>query len=192
MNSALKKIKYGLLCLYYFVVGKIIAFFHYDKKYICGCHFKTWHSVGWRWVVKDYKSCKRVGKNTDVPFPVSPLIKISRPENIEFHSDDLQNFQTDGCYYQAFGKIKIGKGSYIAPNVGIITANHSLEDLSKHEPPQDVTLGEKCWVGMNAVILPGVELGDNTVVAAGAVVTKSFPEGNCIIGGVPAKVLRKL
>ncbi len=192
MNSALKKIKYGLLCLYYFFIGKVVAFFHYDKKYIQGRHFETWHSVGWRWVVKDFKACKRFGKNTDVPFPTSPLIKISRPENIEFHCDDLQNFQTDGCYYQAFGKIKIGKGCYIAPNVGIITANHSLEDLSKHEPPKDVMLGEKCWVGMNAVILPGVELGDNTVVAADAVVTKSFPQGNCVLGGVPAKVLREL
>ncbi|MEQ1824103.1 MAG: DapH/DapD/GlmU-related protein, partial [Fimbriimonadaceae bacterium] len=49
-----------------------------------------------------------------------------------------------------------------------------------------------CWIGMNAVVLPGVTLGDRTVVAAGAVVTKSFPEGWCIVAGVPAKLLRSL
>jgi len=45
---------------------------------------------------------------------------------------------------------------------------------------------------MNAVILPGVHLGDHTIVAAGSVVTKSFPQGNCILGGVPAKVVKEL
>ena len=43
---------------------------------------------------------------------------------------------------------------------------------------------------MNSVILPGVFLGENTVVAAGSVVTKSFPQGYCIVGGVPAKVIK--
>ncbi len=45
---------------------------------------------------------------------------------------------------------------------------------------------------MNSTILPGVEIGNNTVVAAGSVVTKSFPDGNCIIGGVPAKKIKEL
>ena len=45
---------------------------------------------------------------------------------------------------------------------------------------------------MNAVILPGVELGEKTVVGAGAVVTKSFKEGHCVIGGNPAKLIKKL
>ncbi len=48
------------------------------------------------------------------------------------------------------------------------------------------------WVGMNSVITAGVELGPRTIVAAGAVVTKSFPEGFCVLAGVPAKVVKKL
>ncbi len=187
----MNKLKYGISCLYYFLLAKVIIVFHYDKKYITGKYFSTWHSVGWRWCVNDYKGCKRLKKNLDVPFPTSPLIKYARAENIVFDPDDLVNFQTNGCYYQAFGKISIGKGTIIAPNVGIITANHRIDDLDLHDPPKPVILGEKCWVGMNAMILPGVELGDNTIVAAGAVVTKSFPKGHCVIGGTPAKVIRE-
>lgn len=53
-------------------------------------------------------------------------------------------------------------------------------------------IGRNCWIGMNAVILPGVKLGDYTIVGAGAVVTHSFPEGYCVIGGVPAKKIKDL
>jgi acetyltransferase-like isoleucine patch superfamily enzyme len=57
---------------------------------------------------------------------------------------------------------------------------------------KDVVIGNKCWIGMNAMILPGVHLGDNTIVGAGSVVTKSFPEGNVVIAGNPAKLIKKL
>ena len=97
---------------------------------------------------------------------------ISRPENIKFHPDDLNNFQSPGIYLQNFSaKIVLGRGTYIAPNVGLITANHRALDLDSHEPGRDIVIGERCWIGMGAVILPGVHLGDRTIVAAGAVVT---------------------
>lgn len=57
---------------------------------------------------------------------------------------------------------------------------------------KDVIIGKKCWIGMNAIILPGVKLGDNTIVGAGSVVTKSFPDGNLVIAGNPAKIINKL
>lgn len=57
---------------------------------------------------------------------------------------------------------------------------------------KDVVIGEKCWIGMNSVILPGINLGGNTIVAAGAVVTKSFPQGNVVLAGVPAKIIKEL
>ncbi|MFH4151026.1 DapH/DapD/GlmU-related protein, partial [Acinetobacter baumannii] len=87
--------------------------------------------------------------------------------------------------------IYIGKGSYIAPNVGIITSNHDLADLESHTEGKDVVIGDKCWIGMNSVILPGVVLGNGTIVAAGAVVTKSFKQGNIVIAGVPAKIIKE-
>lgn len=81
---------------------------------------------------------------------------------------------------------------WIGPNVGLITANHDLSDLSKNAEPRDISIAEHCWIGMNAVILPGVRLGPHTVVGAGAVVTKSFPDGHCAVAGNPAKVIRRL
>ena len=130
--------------------------------------------------------------NLNVPWPVSARIHIVKPENITFHPDDLNNFQGFGNYFQAIGPIIIGRGTYIAPNVGIITANHSFRDLDMHTQAEAVTIGEKCWIGMNSVILPGVVLGEGTIVGAGSVVTRSFPEGHCVIGGNPAKTIRIL
>ena len=53
-------------------------------------------------------------------------------------------------------------------------------------------IGERCWIGMNAVLLPGVVLGPNTVVAAGSVVARSFPDGNLVVGGIPAKTIKSV
>ena len=58
--------------------------------------------------------------------------------------------------------------------------------------PKDVVIKKNSWLGMNSVILPGVTLGENTVVAAGAIVTKSFPEGWCVLAGSPAKVIKNI
>ncbi|MBK8622493.1 MAG: acyltransferase [Saprospiraceae bacterium] len=96
-----------------------------------------------------------------------------------------------GNYIQAIGKLYIGDYTQIAPNVGIITGNHDIYDNSKHII-SEVKIGSYCWVGMGAIILPGVVLGDFTVVAAGAIVTKSFKEGYCVIGGNPAKKIKDL
>lgn len=137
---------------------------------------------------------KILGFNSHVPWPVSPSIAIDDPSRIYFDLDDMQNFMHTGCYFSNpnRGSITIGRGTVIAPNVGIITTNHELNDPQKHQPPRDVVIGEYCWLGMNSVILPGVTLGNHTVVAAGAVVTKSYPDGWCVLVGVPAKILRKI
>lgn len=176
--------------------GRLFALFYYDKKYLTGKYFAGklggLCSLGWERTGKCGFARFLLGTNKGVRFPVSHQISVMEAQNIEFHPDDLNNFQTFGNYYQAIGKITIGRGCYIAPNVGLITANHDPGDLDKHLAPKPITLGEKCWVGMNSVILPGVTLGPGTVVGAGSVVTKSFPEGHCIIAGNPAKKLRDL
>jgi acetyltransferase-like isoleucine patch superfamily enzyme len=96
-----------------------------------------------------------------------------------------------GCYIQGLGKIYIGDYTMIAANVGIISANHDVHDHRKHSDGE-VRLGKYCWIGLNSSILPGTNLGDFTVVGAGSVVNKPFPEGYCVVAGSPAKVIRKL
>jgi len=173
----------------------IIKFFSpifFDKKYLRGRHFEE-SSIGWTWVLRSIVWQKIFGFNRQIPWPVSPFVTISNPNNIKFDVDNLDNFQYFGNYFQNYyGLIIIGKGTYIAPNVGIITSDHDPQNLVNYLPPENVIIGENCWIGMNAMILPGVILGDYTIVGAGAVVTKSFQEGNVIIAGNPAKIIKKI
>lgn len=188
--------KRKLHTLFTYFLARLIAWKKYDKQYISEKHFSGIHhgigAQGWKWVVADYYGCKRLNKNKNVRWPVSPQVTVVNPENIAFSPDDLNNFQTFGTYFQAIGKITIGKGTWIAPNVGLITANHNINDLDKHDDAKPIVIGKKCWIGMNSVLLPGVVLGDKTIVGAGSVVTKSFPEGNCVIAGNPARLIRKV
>lgn len=163
----------------------------YQRKYLVGKYFDE-KSMGWLWAWRGLRG-RIWGENRRVPWPVHPRTVVQNPANISFDPDSFHVFQVPGCYWQAMdAKIHVGKNCHVAPNVGIITTNHNTSNPAKHVPGQNITLSDNCWIGMNAVILPGVMLGKNTVVGAGAVVTKSFAEGHCIIGGVPAKIIKEL
>lgn len=160
----------------------------YPKKYLQGYYFEE-KRAGYAWALKGIP--RRIV--TGIPWPVYKTTIVSHKENIEFHPDSINVFQSPGCYFQNHdGKIIIGKNVYIAPNCGIITTNHDIHDLKKHMPGKDIVIKDNCWIGMNSVILPGVILGEGTVVGAGAVVSHSFEEGHCVIGGVPAKIIKKI
>lgn len=116
-----------------------------------------------------------------------------------FHTDFGKNitigknvFFNTGCSFQDRGGIRIGNGSMVGMNVVIATLNHGLpletRNITYSSP---VIIGENVWIGSNATILPGVTIGDNSVVGAGAVVTKDVPE-NTVVAGVPAKVVKKI
>lgn len=90
--------------------------------------------------------------------------------------------------------VRIGDYCMIGPNTVITTVSHPLERMGRRRmqaQASPVTIGDDVWLGANVVILPGVTIGSNVVVAAGAVVTKDMPS-NCVVGGVPARVLRTL
>lgn len=90
--------------------------------------------------------------------------------------------------------VRIGDYVMIGPNTVITTVGHPLSRRGRRAmlaQAQPVTIGSDVWLGGNCVILPGVTIGDNVVVAAGAVVTKDVPS-NCVVGGVPARVLHEL
>lgn len=133
---------------------------------------------------------KITGNHKSTYWPVHPTSKIVNSTNIYCGIDTSPGY-SPGNYIQAIGKIYIGDYTLIAPNVGIISANHDLFDNRKHIK-KEVHIGKYCWIGMGAVILPGVRLGDYTIVGAGSIVTKSFEEGFCVLAGNPAKLVKKI
>ncbi|MCX7020341.1 MAG: acyltransferase [bacterium] len=128
--------------------------------------------------------------NSGVPWPVHFTSRVASPENVRLgrctYPGDMPS-----CYIQAVNGIEIGDYSIFGPGVGLISANHDPENLDRHLPCGPIRIGRFCWIGMNAVILPSIELGDHTIVGAGSVVTRSFPEGYCLIAGNPARLIRK-
>lgn len=128
--------------------------------------------------------------NAEVPFMVHYTSTVSK--TVFIGKGVAQYFaNSGGCYVQGINKIYIGDYTIFAPGVKIISANHDKKDYHSHDKSiTPIKIGKNCWLGANSVILPGVELGDNVIVGAGAVVTKSFPE-KVILGGVPAKIIGK-
>ena len=91
------------------------------------------------------------------------------------------------------GGVEIGDRVFIGPNVGIYTANHPT-DVRRREKGYEwalpVKIGNKVWIGGGVTILPGVTIGDNTVIAAGSVVTKDIP-AKVVAAGNPCKVIKE-
>lgn len=90
-------------------------------------------------------------------------------------------------------KITIGKDCLIAPNVVISTTGHPIEPSMRTKGMYSfpVTIGNNVWIGMGAMILPGVTIGDNSVIGAGSVVSRDIP-ANVIAMGAPCKVIREI
>ena len=101
------------------------------------------------------------------------------------------SFAVSGCcYIQGLNGIFIGDDTIFAPGVKIISANHEQAKLSDIVSSNPIIIGKRCWIGANAVILPGIKLGDDVVVAAGSVVNKDFAN-NSVIAGIPAKLVKR-
>mgnify|MGYP001021888097 CR=1 FL=1 len=133
---------------------------------------------------------KIVGINSEAYWPTHFTSVVSDPQNILIGVGTAPGL-SPGCYIQGKGKVVIGDYTIIAPNVGIISANHSVNDHRYHVNGK-IEIGKYCWLGMNAVILPNVILGDHTIVAANSVVTKSFPDGYSVLAGSPARIIKAL
>lgn len=129
--------------------------------------------------------------NSEASFQVNFTSTIVAAEKIFIGRNVWVSFAVSGnCYIQAGNGIFLGDDTIFAPGVKIISANHDPKNKMKWEKSSPIKIGRRCWIGANAVILPGVELGDNCIVGAGAVVTASYPE-NSVVGGVPAKLITK-
>ena len=101
-------------------------------------------------------------------------------------------FINSGCCFQDHAGIEIGDGTLIGHQVVIATINHAQDPVSRADMfPKPVKIGKNVWIGAHATILPGVTIGDNAIIAAGAVVAKDV-ENNAVAGGVPAKKIKDI
>ena len=101
-----------------------------------------------------------------------------------------------GIHNTIIGPVCVGNHVNLAQGITVTALNHNYEDATKRIDEQGIStkpvvIGDDVWIGANAVILPGVTIGSHCVIAAGAVVTKDVPD-HTLVGGVPAKVIKKI
>ena len=105
----------------------------------------------------------------------------------------------EGCYFNGGTtfiddwKIEIGRECLFGPNVTLCTTGHPISPAHRMDGMYSfpIKIGNRCWIGANSIIMPGVTIGDNSVIGAGSVVTKDIPE-NVVAFGSPCHVYRKI
>ena len=101
-------------------------------------------------------------------------------------------FINHACSFLDMGGITIEDGVLIGPRVNLVTEHHPLDPAERSAMlTKPITIRKKAWIGAGATILPGVTVGENAIVAAGAVVSRDVPD-NTIVAGVPAKFIRSI
>lgn len=122
---------------------------------------------------------------------IEPTFRCDYGYNIYIGNHFYANFD---CVMLDVCKIRIGNNCMLAPGVHIYTATHPLDPHARNsgkELGKPVTIGDNVWIGGRAVINPGVTIGNNAVIASGSVVVKDVP-ANTVVGGNPARVLKKI
>ncbi|SDN93088.1 sugar O-acetyltransferase [Bacillus sp. OK048] len=130
-----------------------------------------------------------IDKNVDNTFAMFPPFYTDCGKNITVGKNVFIN---SGCRFQDQGGITIGDGVLIGHNVVLATLNHDINPKNRSTMhPAPIVIGKNVWIGANATVLPGVTIGNGSIIAAGAVVTKDVP-ANVIVGGVPAKIIKNI
>ena len=133
---------------------------------------------------------KELLRKSDGAF-INPPFYCDYGHNIEVGKNFFANYK---CTILDVAKVKIGDNCMFAPNVAVYTAGHPIHPATRstlYEYGIEVTIGDNVWVGGNAVICPGVHIGDNCVIGAGSVVTKDIPAWSVAVGN-PAKVIKTI
>lgn len=130
---------------------------------------------------------KLTGEEVDDSFRLFPPFYTEFGKNIHIGKNVFINCC---CHFQDQGGVYIGDGALIGSHVVFATINHSqYPDKRADNHPAPIHIGKNVWIGSHVTLLPGVSVGDNTIVAAGAVVTKDIPAMS-VVGGIPAKILK--
>lgn len=122
--------------------------------------------------------------------------KVTGLKRCRFQSNQVSighgSFVNAECRFEGFGRIDIGCDVFLGPQVMILTSTHEVDEdgqVTRMPASKPVRIGDRCWLGARATILPGVTIGEGTVIGAGAVVTKDCKPGAVYVG-VPARRLR--
>ncbi len=133
------------------------------------------------------KLFKKIGKNVWI----EPDFKCEFGKNITIEDDVYINF---GCVILDCAEVTIGSHSLLGPNIGLYAANHSTDALERINGGcygKPIYIGKNVWLGGDVKILPGVSIGDNSIIGAGSIVTKNIP-ANVIAAGNPCKIIRQI
>jgi maltose O-acetyltransferase len=134
---------------------------------------------------------RQIFGSTGEEIKVEPSIRVDYGFNVHVGETFYANFD---CIFLDICPIRIGRNAMLGPRVSLVTAEHPLNPVERNsglEFGRPITIGDNCWIGSDATIIGGVTLGDNVVVGAGSVVTKSFPD-NVVIAGNPARIIKKV
>ena len=128
---------------------------------------------------------------------VGPGTELRPPLYVDYGANvtvGARCFANHGLVALDVARITIGDDVQIGPNVQLLTPTHPVEPeprRQKWEAAEPITIGDNVWLGGGAIVLPGVGIGANTVVGAGAVVTRDLPADVVAVGN-PARVVRRL
>ena len=130
-----------------------------------------------------------IGQKLDEGFGLFPPFYTDCGRNIHIEKNVFIN---SGCRFQDQGGVYIGENSLIGHNVVIATLNHEMDPYHRADiHPKPIHIGKRVWIGSGSILLPGVTIGDNSIVGAGSVVTKDVPP-DTIVAGNPAKFIKNL
>ena len=150
--------------------------YHINNKYNTPAELRRWMSL-------------LIGQELDEGFGLFPPFYTDCGRNIHLGKNVFIN---SGCNFQDQGGIYIGDGTFIGHQVILATLNHDMNPYKRADiHPKPIHIGNRVWIGSGAIVLPGITIGDNSIIGAGSVVTKDVPE-NCVYGGNPAKFIKKI
>ncbi|MBW7891662.1 MAG: sugar O-acetyltransferase [Chitinophagaceae bacterium] len=140
---------------------------------------------------KEIREClsQITGTQIDESVAVFTPLYINYGKHTKIGKEVFINFN---CTFLDLGGITIEDGVLIAPNVSLLSEGHPLSPQERHSLiPKPILIKKNAWIGAGATILQGVTVGENSIVAAGAVVSIDVPD-NTIVGGIPAKIIRTI
>ncbi|WP_312362390.1 DapH/DapD/GlmU-related protein [Sphingobacterium sp.] len=129
------------------------------------------------------------GSEIDESVAVFTPLHINYGKHTKIGKNVFINFD---CVFLDLGGITIEDGVLIAPRVSLLSEGHGLSPKDRQALiPKPIHIKKNAWIGAGATILPGVTIGENAVVAAGAVVSKDVPD-NVVVGGIPARIIKEI